>query len=137
MPRVLKYVLNCEQRFFFHFSYYNTDYPTSRLTVTGLARVHSIAARMLHLGSFISGAHWLGGQMGPRGTLDALVGTEIRFSGCPGRSLLNLPTEPPQHTDLHCLVFVSILAMRTRKCACVQSPSKKIIRSSAYCRAMC
>jgi hypothetical protein len=34
----LKYVLNCKQ----HFSYFYLDYPTSRLTVTGLARVYSL-----------------------------------------------------------------------------------------------
>jgi hypothetical protein len=33
---LLKYVLNCEV----HFSYLDPDYPTSRLTVTGLARVY-------------------------------------------------------------------------------------------------
>jgi hypothetical protein len=31
------YVLNCEQ----HFSYFDSDYPTSGLTVTGLARVYN------------------------------------------------------------------------------------------------
>jgi hypothetical protein len=33
-----KYVLNCEQKFYF--SCLDPDYPTSGLTVTGLARVY-------------------------------------------------------------------------------------------------
>jgi hypothetical protein len=35
---LLKYVLNCEQ----YFSHFESDYPTSGLTVTGLMRVYCI-----------------------------------------------------------------------------------------------
>jgi hypothetical protein len=38
---LLKYVLNCEQHFFY-FSCFDPDYPTSGLTITGLARVYCI-----------------------------------------------------------------------------------------------
>jgi hypothetical protein len=36
---LLKFVLNCEQ----HFSYFDLEYPTPGLTVTGLPRVYSIS----------------------------------------------------------------------------------------------
>jgi hypothetical protein len=36
---LLTCVLNCEQ----HFSYFDPDYPTSGLTVTGLARVYCVS----------------------------------------------------------------------------------------------
>jgi hypothetical protein len=39
---LLKYVLNCEQ----NFSYFDTDFPTYGLTVTGLARVYCIKCRV-------------------------------------------------------------------------------------------
>jgi hypothetical protein len=49
--RLLKYILKSQQDYFFHFSYYDPDYPTSGLTVTGLASVCCI----LVLGSFFNG----------------------------------------------------------------------------------
>jgi hypothetical protein len=49
MSRVfVKYVLSCEQ----HFSYFDSDYPTSGLTVTGLERVYTIVFQ--HLVSLVS-----------------------------------------------------------------------------------